>query len=54
MTDQPIALITGAAQGIGYASAEAIAESGAASFWPISTRPASRPPRRSWVAAPSP
>ena len=29
MSDQPIALITGAAQGIGYASAEAIAESGA-------------------------
>ena len=29
MSDQPIALITGGAQGIGYASAEAIAESGA-------------------------
>ena len=29
MSDKPIALITGAAQGIGYASAEAIAESGA-------------------------
>ncbi|MFE1597636.1 SDR family NAD(P)-dependent oxidoreductase [Methylobacterium sp. ID0610] len=29
MTDQPIALVTGAAQGIGYACAEAIAESGA-------------------------
>ena len=29
MSDQPIALVTGAAQGIGYASAEAIAESGA-------------------------
>lgn len=29
MTDRPIALVTGAAQGIGYACAEAIAESGA-------------------------
>lgn len=29
MTDQPIALITGGAQGIGYACAEAIAEDGA-------------------------
>jgi NAD(P)-dependent dehydrogenase (short-subunit alcohol dehydrogenase family) len=29
MSDQPIALVTGAAQGIGYASAEAIAEGGA-------------------------
>lgn len=29
MSDQPIALVTGAAQGIGYACAEAIAESGA-------------------------
>ena len=29
MTDQPIALITGAAQGIGYACAEALAEDGA-------------------------
>ena len=29
MTDQPIALITGGAQGIGYACAEAIAENGA-------------------------
>jgi NAD(P)-dependent dehydrogenase (short-subunit alcohol dehydrogenase family) len=29
MSDQPIALITGGAQGIGYACAEAIAESGA-------------------------
>ncbi|MEM9438933.1 MAG: SDR family oxidoreductase [Pseudomonadota bacterium] len=29
MTDQPIALVTGAAQGIGYACAEAIAEDGA-------------------------
>lgn len=28
MTDQPIALVTGAAQGIGYACAEAIAENG--------------------------
>jgi NAD(P)-dependent dehydrogenase (short-subunit alcohol dehydrogenase family) len=29
MTDQPVALITGGAQGIGYACAEAIAENGA-------------------------
>lgn len=29
MTDKPIALITGGAQGIGYACAEAIAEDGA-------------------------
>lgn len=29
MTDRPIALVTGAAQGIGYACAEAIAENGA-------------------------
>ena len=29
MSEHPIALITGGAQGIGYASAEAIAESGA-------------------------
>ena len=29
MTDNPIALITGGAQGIGYACAEAIAENGA-------------------------
>ena len=29
MSDQPIALITGGAQGIGYACAEAIAENGA-------------------------
>jgi NAD(P)-dependent dehydrogenase (short-subunit alcohol dehydrogenase family) len=28
MSDQPIALITGGAQGIGYASAEALAEDG--------------------------
>ena len=29
MSEQPVALVTGAAQGIGYACAEAIAENGA-------------------------